>query len=58
MMSEQEKKNENHEIKKTFVPFCRNNYSNVVDEKSVHIFDNDLSLCGMVVSFWSDTRAV
>ena len=39
MMSEQEKKNENHEIKKTFVPFCRNNYTNVVDEKNVHTFD-------------------
>ena len=40
MLPEKKIKKENNENKKTFVRFCRNNYTNVVDEENVYTFDS------------------
>ena len=39
MLSEKKIKKGNNENKKTFFCFCRENYTNVVDEKNLHVFD-------------------
>ena len=38
MLPEKKTKKENNENKKTIVHICRENYTNVVDEKNLHIF--------------------
>ena len=39
MLPEKKIKKKNNENKKTYVGFCRENYTNVVDEKNLHILD-------------------
>ena len=39
MLPEKKTKKENNENKKTIVHICRENYTNVVDKKNLHIFD-------------------